>query len=124
MRTPSDEEGPLSGRLRQRDDLDTDEPVSYRILASAPVALGIPHSSAYAAVARGAIICIRYGRHIAVPRAAVEGLLEETCRAPDKGWPATLDAARWRGRKRLCQVGQRRFVAHRQSPARPPSRRN
>ena len=68
----------------------------YRILESAPaprltmsvaeaaLALGIPRSSAYAAVARGAIPCIRFGRHIVVPRAAVDRRLEENRRAPDK----------------------------------------
>lgn len=48
------------------------------------MALGIPRSSAYAAVARGAIPCIRFGRHIVVPRAGVDRLLEENRRAPDK----------------------------------------
>ncbi len=95
-RTPSDEAGPPSGRLGQRDRSGYDEPVPYRILESAPaaqstmsvadaaVALRIPRSSAYAAVARGAIPCIRLGRHIVVPRAAVDRLLEENRRAPDK----------------------------------------
>lgn len=53
-------------------------------VAEAAVALGMPRSSAYAAVARGAIPCIRFGRHIVVPRAAVDRLLEGDGRAPGK----------------------------------------
>jgi excisionase family DNA binding protein len=50
-------------------------------VAEAAVALGMPRSSAYAAVASGAIPCIRFGRHIVVPRAPVEPLLEQDRRA-------------------------------------------
>ncbi len=53
-------------------------------VAEAAVALGMPRSSAYAAVASGAIPCIRFGRHIVVPRAAVDRLLEENRLAPDR----------------------------------------
>lgn len=53
-------------------------------VAEAAVALGMPRSSAYAAVASGAIACIRFGRHIVVPRAAVERLLEQDRQVPSK----------------------------------------
>ena len=69
----------------------------YRILESAPglrltmsvaeaaKVLGMPRSSAYAAVARGAITSIRIGRHIVVPRAAVDRMLQENHPAPENG---------------------------------------
>lgn len=73
-----------------------DDPVPYKVLApttaprltmavaDAAAVLGIPRSSAYAAVARGTLPCIRFGRHIVVPRASVDRLLDESRQVPDK----------------------------------------
>ena len=71
--------------------------VLYRILEFAPgprltmsvaeaaKVLGMPRSSAYAAVACGAIPSIRIGRHIVVPRAAVDRVLQDNQPAPENG---------------------------------------
>ena len=73
-------------------------------VADAAQAVGIRRSSPFAAVASGVIPCIRFGRHIVVPRATVDRLLEENRRTPDNRWLATLEAPGWWGRMRPFQL--------------------
>jgi excisionase family DNA binding protein len=54
----------------------------------AAAALGIGRTSAYAAIARGELPCIRIGRRVVVPRPAMERLLTGAANVPTQGDPA------------------------------------
>jgi excisionase family DNA binding protein len=49
----------------------------------AAIALGISRATAYEAVGRGEIPCIRIGRRILIPKVALEKMLEAPNSAPD-----------------------------------------